>query len=201
MKPPRNDATSAPDTSLTLPGARLRLRSWRWKSSALVLIWRQMTCWSPQNSGERWPSANQCRLHISAAFTSFTAWLVSQFAPNVGELSNGNTSLTVTAAGNAWIGKVSPKQRLSCLRNNPYCYIPANPASVLYLLAAFGMSFSPPLNFSSFPYWLFICRLLVLGCLAYKTAVVRGRLCVYGIRFAPDRVALILCSNISLPLV
>lgn len=27
----------------------------------------------PQNSGERWPSANQCRLHISAAFTSFTA--------------------------------------------------------------------------------------------------------------------------------
>ncbi len=34
----------------------------------------------------------------------------------------------------------------------PYCYIPANPASVLYLLAAFGMSFSPPLNFSSFPY-------------------------------------------------
>ena len=163
MKPPRNDATSAPDTSLTLPGARLRLRSWRWKSSALVLIWRQMTCWSPQNSGERWPSANQCRLHISAAFTSFTAWLVSQFAPNVGELSNGNTSLTVTAAGNAWIGKVSPKQRLSCLRNNPYCYIPANPASVLYLLAAFGMSFSPPLNFSSFPYWLFICRLYFLN--------------------------------------
>ena len=54
--------------------------------------------------------------------------------------------------GHAWIGKVSPKQRLSCLRNNPYCYIPANPASVLYLLAAFGMSFSPPLNFSSFPY-------------------------------------------------
>ena len=30
-------------------------------------------CIRDRNSGERWPSANQCRLHISAAFTSFTA--------------------------------------------------------------------------------------------------------------------------------
>lgn len=103
-------------------------------------LWREMAFREPM------PVTHIRCFHFFHGLTGFPV------CPNVGELSNGNTSLTVTAAGNAWIGKVSPKQRLSCLRNNPYCYIPANPASVLYLLAAFGMSFSPPLNFSSFPY-------------------------------------------------
>ena len=144
MKPPRNDATSAPDTSLTLPGARLRLRYWRWKSSALVLIWRQMTCWSPQNSGERWPSANRCQLHTSAAFDTSLAWRVFLFARNVEGLWNGNTSPIVTAVGSALTGTTSLKQRLFCLRSNVHCYIPDHPASVLYLLAAFGMAFFSP---------------------------------------------------------
>ena len=158
MKPPRNDATSVPGTLATLPEARLRPRSWRWKNSALALNWRQMTCWSPQSSGERWPSANRCQLHTSAAFDTSLAWRVFLFARNVEGLWNGNTSPIVTAVGSALTGTTSLKQRLFCLRSNVHCYIPDHPASGLYLLTAFGMSFSL-LNFSLFPYWLFICRL------------------------------------------
>ena len=41
-------------------------------------------------------------------------------------------------------GTTSLKQRLFCLRSNVHCYIPDHPASVLYLLAAFGMAFFSP---------------------------------------------------------
>lgn len=159
MKLPRNDVTSVPGTLATLPEARLRPRSWRWKNSALALNWRQMTCWSPQSSGERWPSANRCRLHTSAAFDTSLAWRVFLFAHNAEGLWNGSTRPTATAVGSVLTGTTSLKQRLFFLRSNAHCYIPDYPASGLYLLTAFGMSFSL-LNFSSFFYWLFICRLL-----------------------------------------
>ena len=79
------------------------------------------------------------------------ALLVFQSALNAGGPSSGNTNLTVIAADNAWIGKTSPKQLLSCLRNNSLGYIFSYPASALYPLAAFAMPFSL-LNFSSSPY-------------------------------------------------
>ena len=72
------------------------------------------------------------------------ALLVFQSALNAGGPSSGNTNLTVIVVGNVWIGKTSPKQRLSCLRNNIHGYIFSYPASALYLLAAFGIPFPPP---------------------------------------------------------
>ena len=72
------------------------------------------------------------------------ALLVFQSALNAGEPSNGNTSFSATAAGNVWIGVPSPKQLLSCLRNNSLGYIFSYPASALYLLAAFAIPFSHP---------------------------------------------------------
>ena len=77
--------------------------------------------------------------------------LVSLSALSVEKLWNGNTNLTVIVVGNVWIGVPSPKQRLSCLRNNSLGYIFSHPASVLYSLAAFGMSFFPLSNFLHFP--------------------------------------------------
>ena len=72
------------------------------------------------------------------------ALLVFQSALSVEKLWNGNTNLTVIVVGNAWIGKTSPKQLLSCLRNNSLGYIFSYPASALYPLAAFAMLFFLP---------------------------------------------------------
>lgn len=102
-------------------------------------IWKEMSFRTPM------PVTQIRCFHFFHGLTGF------QSAPNVGELSNGNTSPTVTAVGNAWIGAPSPKQQLSCLRNNSRSYIFSHPASVLYLLAAFGMSFSSPSIFLHFP--------------------------------------------------
>ena len=77
-------------------------------------------------------------------FYSLMTLLVSRSALNAEGLWNGNTSLTATATGNAWIGMPSPKQRLSCLRNNSHGYIFSHTASALYPLAAFGISISLP---------------------------------------------------------
>lgn len=70
---------------------------------------------------------------------------------------NANTSLTATAAGNAWIaGQPSPKQPFCCLRSNALGHLFPDPVSALCELAAFGLSCP---NFSSLFYGLFICRL------------------------------------------
>lgn len=144
MKPPRNDVPSVPDILAILPEAKPPQRSWPWKNSVSGLTWRPMTCCSPRPFGGRCPSASPCRWCRSAAFTSFMTLLVSVSALSADGLWNGNTSLTATTAGNAWIGMPSPKQLLSCLSNNSIGYIFSHPASALYPLAAFAMSFSPP---------------------------------------------------------
>jgi len=77
-------------------------------------------------------------------FRYLSACRVFLFARNVEGLWNGNTSPIVTAVGSALTGTTSLKQRLFCLRSNVHCYIPDHPASVLYLLAAFGMAFFSP---------------------------------------------------------
>ena len=67
------------------------------------------------------------------------------------QCGSGSTRPTATAVGSVLTGTTSLKQRLFFLRSNAHCYIPDYPASGLYLLTAFGMSFSL-LNFSLFPY-------------------------------------------------
>ena len=109
---------------------------------------------------------------MSAVFASFMALPASRFALGVEGLWNGNTSPTATAVGNVWIGVSSPKQPLSCLTSDSLWCIPAYPASVLYPLAAFGMSFSPPSIFLHLPIdFLFADFLLSgeapLGCSGY----------------------------------
>ena len=166
MKLPRNDVTSVPGTLATLPEAKPPQRSWHWKNSALVLIWHQMTCWFPRQFGGKCLSANPCQWRRSAAFISFMALLASQSALNVERLWNGNTSLTVTAVGNAWIGKTSPKQPFCCLRNNTPWYISSYLASAFYHLAALGMPFFFS-SFSPFPLLTFYLQTLQMSFLSY----------------------------------
>ena len=185
MKLPRNYVTSVPDTLATLLGAKPHQRSQPWKNSALALIWRPMTCWSPRPFGGRCPSASPCRWCRSAVSTSYKALPVSLSALNVEGLWNGNTSPTATAVGNVWIGVSSPKQPLSCLTSDSLWCIPAYPASVLYPLAAFGMSFSPPSIFLHLPIDFLFADFLYLidnkiECLCTETPLKHNRINIYA---------------------
>lgn len=118
------------------------------------------------------------------------ALLVFPSALSAEKLWNGNTSLTATAAGNAWIGVSSPKQRLSCLRNNSPGYIFSHPASALYPLAAFGMTFSLPQFFfislltfylQTFVSWFSLpnasLRPFQPACFFYSISTILGQIC------------------------
>ena len=134
MRLPRSDAASVPDTSETLPEAKLPRQSWLWKNSVLVLNWRPMTCLSPRQLGGRCPSA-------------LPAYLTAHIVGGIW----GNTSPAAAAADNTWVWTAL----ICCLRSNAHCRITAYPASALYQLAAMGMAFPlySPHAFSLYSYF------------------------------------------------
>lgn len=69
-------------------------------------IWRVMSFCIPM------PVTQIRCFHFLQGLTGFPSAL------NAEGLWNANTSLTATAAGDAWIGKPSPKQPFCCLRSN-----------------------------------------------------------------------------------
>lgn len=102
---------------------------------------------------------------------------------------NANTSLTATAAGNAWIvGQPSPKQPFCCLRSNALGHLFPDPVSALCELAAFGLS---RLNFSSLSYRLFYLQTLIFPIILtfplmnvnIKIFSSRIYVCIWGVLF------------------
>ena len=122
MRLPRSDAASVPDTSETLPEAKLPRQSWLWKNSVLVLNWRPMTCLSPRQLGGRCPSA-------------LPAYLTAHIEGGIW----GNTSPAAAAADNTWVWTAL----ICCLRSNAHCRITAYPASALLPAGRYGHGFFP----------------------------------------------------------